>query len=297
MTGSGTHPANASDFVGGVFPSGTLAFAANESSKTINVPIQGDTGQEPDETFTVTLSNAQTAGNITSATATGTIVNDDVGGGGSVTYAAGTPGYFQNSGGATQTVANQALQAGRLALFVKSDYDRAPNTIVVKRSGQADIPLTKQGSNTASSVWLGDIPADASDYSIVFTRTTSPTALIIQGFIPIFIKGANGTPTQYFEQTFGPGNDTSVTMTNTLTLPANGLALRFAINDIGNANSGPATLTNNDGGTTIASGNFTNFDGGPTVYTVATLPATAQPSVGFAGSSSYIRLTAIAFGP
>ncbi|GEM_PF-4993144 len=296
VTGSGANPANASDFAGGVLPSGTLNFAANESSKTISVPIQGDAGVEADETFTVTLSNAKTTGNITSATAIGTIVNDDVGGGGSVTYAAGTPGTFTNTGGSTQTVAAQSLQAGRLALFVKSDYDRAPNTIVVKRSGQPDIMLTKQGAGTASSVWLGDIPADTSDYSIVFTRTTAPTPLIIQGFIPILVKGANGTPTQYYEQTFGPGNDTNVTMTTTLNLPTNGLALRFAINDIGNASGGPATLTNNDGGTTIASGNFTNFDGGATLFTVATLPASAKPSVGFAGSSSYIRLTAIAFG-
>jgi hypothetical protein len=59
----------------------------------------------------------------------------------------------------------------------------------------------------------------------------------------------------------------------------------------------PATLTNNDGGTTIASGNFTGLDGGLTLYTVATLPASAKPSVGFAGNSSYIRLTAIVFGP
>ncbi|MBI0476229.1 hypothetical protein D9601_12815 [Sphingomonas sp. MA1305] len=96
---------------------------------------------------------------------------------------------------------------------------------------------------------------------------------------------------------FGPGNDTGVTMTNTLTLPVNGLALRFAINDIDNTNSGPATLTNDDGGTTIATGNFTNFDDGQTLSTVATLPAIASPSVVFAGSASYIRLTGIAFGP
>ena len=60
--------------------SGTLTFAANESSKTVSVPTVEDTTGEQTETFTVTLS---TPGNATiqDGVATGTI-NDDDGGGG-----------------------------------------------------------------------------------------------------------------------------------------------------------------------------------------------------------------------
>jgi len=57
--------------------SGTLVFGPGEISKTISVTINGDTVFEPDETFFVTLSNADNA-NITRAQATGTIVNDDL---------------------------------------------------------------------------------------------------------------------------------------------------------------------------------------------------------------------------
>jgi aryl-phospho-beta-D-glucosidase BglC (GH1 family) len=57
--------------------SGTLSFAAGETSKTIVVPVIGDTVVEPDETLTVVLSAASGA-TIAQATATGTIVNDDV---------------------------------------------------------------------------------------------------------------------------------------------------------------------------------------------------------------------------
>ncbi|MFM6873150.1 MAG: hypothetical protein ACKPKQ_24655, partial [Dolichospermum sp.] len=49
VTGSGTSPADANDFVGGVLPSGTVSFAAGETSKVITVDVQGDTTVEPNE--------------------------------------------------------------------------------------------------------------------------------------------------------------------------------------------------------------------------------------------------------
>ncbi|MFM6344058.1 MAG: Calx-beta domain-containing protein, partial [Dolichospermum sp.] len=78
VTGSGTSAANATDFVGGVLPSGTVSFAAGETSKVITVNVQGDTTVEPNENFTVTLSNPTNGATITTATAVGTIQNDDV---------------------------------------------------------------------------------------------------------------------------------------------------------------------------------------------------------------------------
>ncbi|MFM6407173.1 MAG: Calx-beta domain-containing protein, partial [Microcystis sp.] len=78
VTGSGSNPANATDFIGGLFPSGTLSFAPGEASKVITVNVQGDTTVEPNENFTVTLSNPTNGATITTATAIGTIQNDDV---------------------------------------------------------------------------------------------------------------------------------------------------------------------------------------------------------------------------
>ena len=57
--------------------SGTLSFAAGETSKTISVAIDDDSDNESDETFTVTLSNASGADLGTQA-ATGTIRNRPV---------------------------------------------------------------------------------------------------------------------------------------------------------------------------------------------------------------------------
>jgi hypothetical protein len=67
---------------GATTATGTIAFAANETTKTIAVDVLGETAVEPDETITVTLSNpnltaAPESSTITTSTATATIANDD----------------------------------------------------------------------------------------------------------------------------------------------------------------------------------------------------------------------------
>ena len=56
--------------------SGTLAFAANETSKTVSVATTDDSDDEDDETFTLTLSSPANA-TLADATATGTINDND----------------------------------------------------------------------------------------------------------------------------------------------------------------------------------------------------------------------------
>ena len=78
VTGSGgANAANAADFAGNALPpGGSLTFNAGETSKVITINVNGDTTVESDETFTVTLSTP-VGGTITTAAATGTILNDD----------------------------------------------------------------------------------------------------------------------------------------------------------------------------------------------------------------------------
>jgi hypothetical protein len=58
--------------------SGTLTWPAGTSStQAVSVDVVGDTTEEPDETFTVTLSNPSVGASIDAATATGVILNDD----------------------------------------------------------------------------------------------------------------------------------------------------------------------------------------------------------------------------
>lgn len=76
VAGSGASPADIADF-GGSFPSGSVSFADGESAKLETISIAGDTDIEPDEMFTVSLSNADNA-EIATASIVATIVNDDV---------------------------------------------------------------------------------------------------------------------------------------------------------------------------------------------------------------------------
>ena len=77
VTGTGASPAGAADFPGNAFPSGTVAFAAGQTNQTVTVNVSADTLVEPNETFTITLANPQGGAAITTASATGTVQNDD----------------------------------------------------------------------------------------------------------------------------------------------------------------------------------------------------------------------------
>lgn len=78
VTDTGTNPANAADFVGGVLPSGVVSFASGETSKIITVNVAGDARVELAEQFMVTLSAPSAGSAIGTASATGIIQADDV---------------------------------------------------------------------------------------------------------------------------------------------------------------------------------------------------------------------------
>ncbi len=69
--------ASASDFGPTEF-TGTVRFESGQSTARISLPVLGDLTPEPNETFTVTISGATGGATIERATATGTILNDDV---------------------------------------------------------------------------------------------------------------------------------------------------------------------------------------------------------------------------
>ncbi|TCS36271.1 Calx-beta domain-containing protein [Paucimonas lemoignei] len=125
--------ASGSDFVGGAFPTGTLSFAAGESSKTFTVEIQGDAALESDEVFTVTLSNGSAGTSIGNATANVTILNDD------------------------DTLAITATDAD---LTEAANGGTRDFTFTVTRSGFLD----RASSVEWSVAGIGGAPADAADF-------------------------------------------------------------------------------------------------------------------------------------
>ena len=77
VTPAAVFPVDAADFVGNVLPSGTLTFAAGETTKTLTVNVAGDTDLEASENFVVTLSHPSPGLAIDIASASGKILNDD----------------------------------------------------------------------------------------------------------------------------------------------------------------------------------------------------------------------------
>ena len=75
----GTVSATGGDFIGGVLPSGTVSFAAGETSRTITVAVAGDTAGEAalNESFALALGNASPGVAILAGTAVGVILDDD----------------------------------------------------------------------------------------------------------------------------------------------------------------------------------------------------------------------------
>ena len=87
---------------------GTLTFAPGDTSKTINVPVVGDTTVEGDETLTVTLSGASGGVGISRPTATGIIKNDD------------TPLAAQACAPTPHVVTTPVAGGGKLAVHVEA---------------------------------------------------------------------------------------------------------------------------------------------------------------------------------
>ncbi len=84
--------------------SGTLTFLKGETTKTITVKINGDSTQEPSESFTVKLSN-NNALSVSKNLGTGTILDDDSAQpAGVLAFSAATYSVNENSGMATITV-------------------------------------------------------------------------------------------------------------------------------------------------------------------------------------------------
>lgn len=131
VTGSGPSPANAADF-GGVFPTGTVTFAPNETTQLLTIDVNGDTGVELDDGFTVTLSNPSGFATVTTDTADGQINNDDI---------------------SLNIAATDAIQdEGATGL--------TPFTFTVTRGGDLATPTTVDYAVTGST----GTPADAADF-------------------------------------------------------------------------------------------------------------------------------------
>ena len=157
--------------------SGTLTFAAGETSKTITVAVLGDTMVEANEAFTVALSGASGA-TIADGSAVGTITNDDVApppptGGNSLGYA-----IASNWGaGFTATMTVGAGSAGLHGWTVEFN-----STATITSIWSAEI-VSHVGDHyvVRNAAWNGDLGGGKST-SFGFQATPGSTGTAASGF-------------------------------------------------------------------------------------------------------------------
>ncbi|WP_431304547.1 Calx-beta domain-containing protein [Sediminicoccus sp. BL-A-41-H5] len=155
--------ANGADFTGGVLPSGTVSFAAGETSRTITIQVAGDANVEPDESFTLTLASP-TGASLGVASATGIIENDD----------AGPPATL---------ISIAALSADR----TEGRSGSTPFTFIVTRTGELGEASSVQWAVTGR----GGSPATGGDFvgSVLPSGTVSFAAGEVSRIITVGVLG------------------------------------------------------------------------------------------------------------
>ncbi|TDT88397.1 chitinase [Azorhizobium sp. AG788] len=178
-TADGTATAG-SDYVAG---SGTITFAAGETSKVVHVQVNGDTAVEANETLKLILSQPAGA-TIATGTATGTIVNDDVtpGGGtpavsiGDVTVTEGNPavatatGWFSTSGNQIIDADGNSVQIAGVNWFGFESNTGSPHGLWTRGYKEMMQQMLDEGFNTIRLPFSSDMlhstgQAGSIDYS------------------------------------------------------------------------------------------------------------------------------------
>jgi hypothetical protein len=165
---------------------GTLTFAPGETSKSIVVPIRGDTVAEPNETLTVTLSNPTNA-TLGTAQAVGTILDDDSG--------SGAPPPL-NCAPRPPIVPNVTISDGALQVHVQSTNGFALQQLRFGTVQNATVTMHGQAITSGQTVTL---PAGTSSADLQVRRATAgqPTTVPFSvvdacGEWPTFVGGGAG---------------------------------------------------------------------------------------------------------
>ncbi|HEY2610066.1 MAG TPA: Calx-beta domain-containing protein, partial [Reyranella sp.] len=172
-TSDGTAKAG-SDYAAG---SGTVTFAAGETSKTINVAITGDSVVEANETFSIALSSASGA-TIAHGSATGTIVNDDVAppppaGGAALDYAVDSNWGSGFTGAMTVTAGGGGLNGWTVAFDASATITSIWNAQIVSHVGNHYV--------VSNAAWNGQV-AGGQAVSFGFQATPGSTGTTASGF-------------------------------------------------------------------------------------------------------------------
>ena len=211
-----------------VATTGTLVFAAGQTSKTVSVPILGDTVAEGNETFTLVLSNATNATLGATTSATATILDDDAP---SLSLSIVPAGFNEGAGSsaAMATLSRSGPIGAALTVSLKSSNPArvtVPATVVIPANqsevkfpvsavdntvmdGQVDVTITAsaEGLTTATAkVTVSDNDTPPANQVPVAQNQTLRTN--VNTPVSITLSATNTKPDTYFRIVSAPKNGT-----------------------------------------------------------------------------------------
>jgi hypothetical protein len=216
-TANGTATAG-SDYVA---KSGTLTFAAGETTKTVAVTVNGDTADEPDETFHLSLSNPTNA-TLGTSQATATILDDDVP---TVSMSINDVAHTEGNSGTTSAVLTVSLSAAA-AQIVTVDYATANGTATAgsdyaAASGNLSFSVG-QTSRTIAVAVTGDTAVEPDEtFFVNLSGAAGATLADGQGRVTITNDDTAPLPTLVINDvTVAEGNSGTTSARFTVTLSA-----------------------------------------------------------------------------
>jgi len=231
---------------------GTLTFGVGETSKTISVPILGDTTDEPNETFELNLS-APVNATLADSQATGTITDDDAA---PTVSIAGTTVTEGDSGtvNATLTVSlsNASSQTVTVAYTTQNGTATAPEDYTTTSGALTFAP--GETSKTISVPIAVDAATESNEtFKVVLSAPTNATLGTAEGTVTITDDDGPGT-LQFSAATYSVA-ETAGTITIAVTRTggdAAGVTVQYATSN-GTATAG-SDFTTTSGTLTFAAG-------------------------------------------
>ncbi len=235
---------------------GTLTYTAGQASKTVTVAVVGDTLDEPDETFTLTLSGASGA-NLVDASGTGTITDDDPTPSLSVNDVTVTEG----SSGTTNAVFTVTLSAasGRTVTVNHATADGTATAPADYASTSGALTFSSgQTTKTVTVAVVGDALDEPNEvYDLNLSGATNATVADGQGLGSI--TDDDPTPSLAVDDvtvTEGSSGTTNATFTVTLSA-ASGRTVTVDYSTVGGSAIAPGDYTSTSGTLTFTAGQTT----------------------------------------
>ena len=243
--------------------SGTLTFAAGETSKTLTVTVTGDETSEPDETVVVTLSGPANAV-LGTASGTGTITDDD----GEPSLSIDSPSVTEGDSGSASLEFTVSLSAasGQQVTVGYADAGTGTATAGTDYTALGSGTLTFAAGETARTLTVtvtGDGTSEP-DETVVVSLSGSVNAAISTASGTGTITDDDGAPSLSIDSpSVGEGDSGSVSLEFTVSLSAaSGQQVT-----VGYADAGTGTATSGTDYTALASGTLT-FAAGETGKTL-----------------------------